>query len=47
MMTPKVAVEGNASVSGAILADQVKSLDWRARQAQCKGRVSPEVTEVP
>ncbi|MGH8588873.1 MAG: endoribonuclease MazF [Gammaproteobacteria bacterium] len=41
----EVAVEGNASVSGVILADQVKSLDWRARQAKRKGRVSPEVTE--
>jgi mRNA interferase MazF len=25
----------------AILADQVKSLDWRARNAKPKGRVSP------
>jgi len=39
----EVVVEGN--VSGVILADQVKSLDWRARQAKRKGRVSPEVTE--
>ncbi len=41
----EVAVEGNASVSGVILADQVKDLDWRARQAKRKGRVLPEVTE--
>ncbi|MGH8565574.1 MAG: endoribonuclease MazF [Gammaproteobacteria bacterium] len=41
----EVAVAGNGSVSGVILADQVKSLDWRARQAKRKGRVSPEVTE--
>jgi mRNA interferase MazF len=27
----------------AILADQVKSLDWRARGATRKGAVSPEV----
>lgn len=40
----ELAVEGNASVSGVILADQVKSLDWR-RQAKRKGRVLPEVTE--
>jgi mRNA interferase MazF len=26
----------------AILADQVKSLDWRSRNAKRKGRVSPE-----
>lgn len=30
-----------------VLADQVKSLDWRARQATLKGRVSePELAEV-
>ena len=27
----------------AVLADQVKSLDWRARQATGKGRVNAEV----
>ncbi len=27
-------------VSGAALADQVKSLDWRSRQAQYKGKIS-------
>jgi mRNA interferase MazF len=26
----------------AVLADQVKSLDWRSRDAKPKGRVSPE-----
>jgi mRNA interferase MazF len=26
----------------AILSDQVKSLDWRSRNARLKGRVSPE-----
>lgn len=41
----EVAVEGEVGVSGVVLADQVKSLDWRARQAKRKGRVSPEVTE--
>jgi mRNA interferase MazF len=41
----EVALEGNGSVAGVILADQVKSLDWRARQVKRKGRVSPEVTE--
>jgi mRNA interferase MazF len=28
--------------ASAILADQVKSLDWRSRKAARKGRVSPE-----
>jgi mRNA interferase MazF len=27
-------------VSGAALADQVKSLDWRSRQARYKGKIS-------
>ena len=26
----------------AVLADQVKSLDWRSRDAKPKGRISPE-----
>jgi mRNA interferase MazF len=28
---------------GAVLADQVKSLDWRIRKAKRKGAVSDEV----
>jgi mRNA interferase MazF len=28
--------------AGAVLADQVKSIDWRSREAKPKGRVSPE-----
>jgi mRNA interferase MazF len=28
--------------SSAVLADQVKSLDWRSRNAKLKGHVSPE-----
>lgn len=28
--------------TSVVLADQVKSLDWRARQASPKGRVRPE-----
>lgn len=38
----EVPVTGDAGIAGAILADQVKSLDWRVRQAKLKGRVSPE-----
>jgi mRNA interferase MazF len=29
----------------AVLADQVKSLDWRARRAVRKGTVSPQILE--
>jgi len=28
--------------SGAVLSDQVKNLDWRARKATPKGKASPE-----
>ena len=27
----------------AVLADQIKNLDWRARRAQQRGRVAPDV----
>jgi mRNA interferase MazF len=32
-------------VTGVILADQIKSLDWRARQAQYICTLPPEITE--
>jgi mRNA interferase MazF len=35
-----VPVLGDADVAGAALADQLRSLDWRARRAKRKGRVS-------
>lgn len=36
----EVLIEANAGVSGAVLSDQVKGLDWRARKAKYKGRVT-------
>jgi mRNA interferase MazF len=33
----------STSPPSAVLADQIKSLDWRARRAQPKGKVAPEV----
>ncbi len=33
----------DAEKPGAVLADQVKNLDWRARKAVRKGRVAPAV----
>jgi len=34
-------------IDSAVLADQVKSLDWRARRAKLKGRISAaELAEV-
>ena len=38
----EVLIRDNANVRGVILADQIKSLDWRARKARHKGRVSDE-----
>ena len=36
-----------AEVSGAALADQVKNLDWRSRQARYKGKISiAEIQEI-
>lgn len=40
----EVALPRGLKVAGVILADQVKSLDWRAREAQRLGAVPPEVT---
>ena len=37
----EVVLPGDLSVDGVVLADQVKSLDWRARQAERAGRVPP------
>lgn len=41
----EVAVKGADNVQGVILADQVKSLDWRVRRAEKKGTASREVLE--
>jgi mRNA interferase MazF len=43
----EVRINNNPKVAGAVLADQVKSLDWRARKARRFARVSDaEVAEV-
>ncbi len=39
----EVPLPDGLSVTGVVLADQVKSLDWRARRAEYAGEVSPEV----
>lgn len=38
----EVVIRGNPNVTGAILSDQIKNLDWRARNARLKGRVSDD-----
>ncbi len=39
----EVVLTGDSDVKGAVLADQVKCLDWRARKAKKKGRATPQV----
>ena len=42
----EVVLEGSGA-TGVALADQVKSLDWRSRQAERKGNASPtELVEI-
>jgi mRNA interferase MazF len=39
----EVALPERAKVTGVILADQVKSIDWRARRAKLAGRLGTDV----
>jgi mRNA interferase MazF len=41
----EVTLSGSGKVSGVVLADQLKSLDWSARQAQRIESASPDVVE--
>ena len=41
----EVKIPNGLSISGVILADQVKSLDWRARQAQFICKIPKSVVE--
>jgi mRNA interferase MazF len=38
----EVLIRDNPKVTGAILADQVKHLDWQARKARYKGKASAD-----
>ena len=43
----EVKVTSNSDISGVILADHLKSLDWKERRAEFAGRLADEVlTEV-
>ena len=41
----EVALGDNLPVSGAVLADQVTRLDWKARQAKKKSKASNDIVE--
>ena len=42
-LSPEVPIPAGSSVTGVVGADQVKSLDWRARKASRIGAVPEEV----
>ena len=41
----EVAIPDGVPVSGVVLSDQIKSLDWKARQASLAGRVSMDLVD--
>jgi mRNA interferase MazF len=41
----EVAVPQGLAVGGVVLADQVKSLDWRARKAELAGRLPADARD--
>lgn len=41
----EIVIPASLGVTGAVLADHVKSLDWKARQAERLGRCEPSVVE--
>lgn len=41
----EVEIPDGEDVTGVILSDQVKSLDWRRRNAKKKGRLPEEIVE--
>lgn len=41
----EVSIPGGLAVSGVVLSDQVKSLDWRAREVRLAGRMPRAVVE--
>jgi mRNA interferase MazF len=42
----EVRLPADANVTGVILADQVKSLDWRERGAELLARLSPDTVNL-
>jgi mRNA interferase MazF len=41
----EVKLDDGAGAQGVVLSDQVKSLDWQARQATKKGRAAKDVVD--
>ncbi len=41
----EVVLPGSMSISGAVLSDQIRSLDWRARNAELIEKMKPELVK--
>ena len=41
----EVKIPDNLKVSGVVLSDHIKSLDWKVRQAEFRDKLSNEVIE--
>ncbi len=41
----EVVLSSDSAITGVILTDQVKSLDWRARHTQVEGQASEEIIQ--
>jgi mRNA interferase MazF len=41
----EVAIPNGLPIAGVVLADQIKSLDWRARKAEYICTLPPEITD--
>jgi mRNA interferase MazF len=41
----EVALPAAGEVTGVVLTDQIKSLDWRARKADRMGKVNPDIID--
>lgn len=41
----EVALPAKGEITGVVLADQVKSLDWRARRARKAGRLAAQAID--
>ncbi|MDP9127013.1 MAG: endoribonuclease MazF [Pseudomonadota bacterium] len=39
----EIVLPANSKVTGAILSDQIKSLDWKARKAKLITKTAPEI----
>ena len=41
----EVAIQSDVGITGVVMADQIKSVDWRARYARYAGKAPPKVAD--